>query len=138
MFKPDVKNTTKNLIGRFFRDDPYDMIEIEFKGTGDTWIGRATPEHLAMFPGEYEAYQQGQAEFDPGGTPLTEVPGIDKKTATAYKLKGIRNAEELEGVSAEVIARLGTGAITNQKVCKLYLAQKRTEPSKPLKPSKAA
>lgn len=117
------------LRAKFFKDDTTgrDMVEIKIIGDPSTWMGKATPEHIAKFPKDWEAYQAGEKEVDVGGTALTEVPGVDRNLALALKLKGVRNAEELAGLDEAAAKGLGMGMYTLAKTAKLLLAAKRTE-----------
>ena len=62
---------------------------------------------MKTFPREWEAYQSGQTEIKIEGTPLTEVPGIDRNLALALKLKGVRTAEELAALDEAAATGLG-------------------------------
>lgn len=117
------------LRGKFFKDDVTgrDMIEIRIVGDPSTLISKVQPEHVVKFAREWEAYQQGNTEVDVGGTPLTEVPGIDRNLAMALKLKGVRNAEELAALDEAGSKNLGMGILTASKAAKNLVRMKELE-----------
>ncbi|PKR55405.1 hypothetical protein [Thalassospira marina] len=83
-----------NVRASFFENGKNTMIEIRIVGSSDTIIRKASAEDTARFAAEYQQYK-GNLPKDVGGTPLTEVPGIDQNRAVALSLKGIHNAEDL-------------------------------------------
>lgn len=103
-----LENTAK-LRANFFKDvdGKQDLIEIVIIGDPNTLIKKVAPEHVKTFPREWEAYQSGQTEIKIEGTPLTEVPGIDRNLALALKLKGVRTAEELAALDEAAATGLG-------------------------------
>lgn len=103
-----LENTAK-LRANFFKDvdGKQDLIEIVIIGDPNTLIKKVAPEHVKTFPREWEAYQSGQTEIKVEGTPLTEVPGIDRNLALALKLKGVRTAEELAALDEAAAVSLG-------------------------------
>jgi hypothetical protein len=103
-----LENTAK-LRANFFKDvdGKQDLIEIVIIGDPNTLIKKVAPEHVKTFPREWEAYQSGQTEIKVEGTPLTEVPGIDRNLALALKLKGVRTAEELAALDEAAATGLG-------------------------------
>ena len=103
-----LENTAK-LRANFFKDvdGKQDLIEIVIIGDPNTLIKKVAPEHVKTFPREWEAYQSGQTEIKIEGTPLTEVPGVDRNLALALKLKGVRTAEELAALDEAAATGLG-------------------------------
>lgn len=103
-----LENTAK-LRANFFKDvdGKQDLIEIVIIGDPNTLIKKVAPEHVKTFPREWEAYQSGQTEIKVDGTPLIEVPGIDRNLALALKLKGVRTAEELAALDEAAATGLG-------------------------------
>lgn len=130
-FKTTVSNTVNNLRARFYTDDitGREMVEIGFKGnlSTDTSIARVTPEHIAKFPAEYQAFKLQAPDIDIGGTPLMDLPGMIPDKMRHYKLNGIRNAEELAGISDAVCANVGLGALTDRTIARNHLAAKQLE-----------
>lgn len=117
------------LRATFFKDDALgrDMVEIKMIGDPNTFIRKVTPEDVLKFPREWEAYQAGAKEVDVGGTPITEVPGVDRNLALALKLKGVRNAEELAALDEAAAKGLGMGIYTMSRTARLLIAAKRQE-----------
>lgn len=115
--------------GKFFRDDVLnvDMIEIAIIGDPNTLIRKVTPQDVHRWPREWEAYQSGKTEIDVGGTPIIEVPGVDRNMALALKLKGVRNAEELAALDEAAAKALGMGVLTLVKTAKLLIRAKEQE-----------
>lgn len=113
-----------NVRARFWKDDDTKKVWCEERVavSGDTVSMKAGPEHIQKWPAEYEAFMKGMDEVDVGGTPLTDVPGISKQIAQQYRLKGIRNAEELSAVSDGICSQLGLGALSARKAAQNLLA----------------
>jgi hypothetical protein len=117
------------LRGRFFKDDVTgtDMIEIKIIGDPCDLIKKVDPSHIAKFPREWEFYKAGAVEIDVGGTPIIEVPGVDRNVAMALKLKGVRNAEELAGLDEAAAKGLGMGIYTLSKAAKQLVRLRELE-----------
>ena len=100
---------TAKLRANFFKDvdGKQDLVEIVIIGDPNTLIKKVSPDHVRTFPREWEAYQSGQTEIKIDGTPLTEVPGVDRNLALALKLKGVRTAEELAALDEAAATGLG-------------------------------
>lgn len=120
---------TGKLRGKFFKDDMTgrDMIEIRAIGDPNSFISKVEPEHVVKFAREWEAYNQGKTEVDVGGTPIIEVPGVDRNLALALKLKGVRNAEELAALDESAAKNLGMGILTASKAAKNLVRMKELE-----------
>lgn len=117
------------LRANFFKDDTTgrDMVVIKMIGDPNTHIRKVEPEDTVKFKADWDSYQAGEKEVDVGGTPITEVPGVDRNLALALKLKGVRNAEELAGLDEAAAKGLGMGMFTLAKTARLLLAAKRNE-----------
>lgn len=117
------------LRAKFFRDEftNRDMIEIKIIGDPNTHVTKVDPSHIAKWPDEWRAYEQGKAEVEVVGTPLQEVPGITRELAMGLKLKGVRTAEELAALDNEAAKQLGPGLMTLAKVARLMLQAKELE-----------
>lgn len=110
------------LRATFFRDGARDMIEIKIIGDPNTVIRKVEPKDLSQFASEWTAYEAGKGDVDVGGTPLTEVPGILPALAVAWKLKGVRNAEELAALDDHAIRSLGMNALSFRTAAQNLLA----------------
>lgn len=108
------------LRANFFKDvdGKQDLIEIVIIGDPNTLIKKVTTEHVGRFPREWEAYQSGQSEVKVEGTPLTDVPGVDRTAALAMKLKGVRTAEELAALDEAAATSMGMNMRTFVKAAK--------------------
>jgi hypothetical protein len=117
------------LRAKFFKDDTtgQDMVEIKIVGDPNDIIKKVDPSHVARFAREWESYQAGATEIDVGGTPITEVPGVDRNVALALKLKGVRNAEELAGLDEAAAKGLGMGIFTMSKAAKQLVRLRELE-----------
>jgi hypothetical protein len=112
---------------RFFKDGAFNMVEISIIGDPNTIIRKVRPEDTQRFSADWNAFESGQGEIDPGGTPLTDVPGIDRSLALAFKLKGIRNAEELAALDEAAARALGMGGVTTWQTAKLLMQARQAE-----------
>jgi hypothetical protein len=115
------------LRAKFFRDEGRDYCEVTIIGDPNTLIQKVGEWHVKTFPREYEAFQRDAGEVQVQGTPLTEVPGIDRNVALSLKLKGIRVAEELAALDDSAAQGLGMGMLTFIKSAKLLLKAKEAE-----------
>jgi hypothetical protein len=124
-----MKEPVNKLRAKFFRDEEAnrDMIEIKIIGDPNTLIRKVSPQDVERWPNEWSGYQAGKAEIEVKGTSLMEVPGIDKGRALAFKLQGVRTAEELAGLDEAAAKGLGLGTWTLVRVAKAFLAERRLE-----------
>ncbi len=96
-------------------DGKRDLCEIKVVAdTLSSHIVKVTPEIAAQFPKDWEDYQNKTQETPTivDGTPLTEVPGVDRNAAVSLKMHGVRNAEELAGLDEAQARSLGLGGLT--------------------------
>lgn len=128
----------------FVREGDRDYVELKIIGDPNTVIEKVTPAHVQRWPREWEAYQQGKTEVEIKGTPLTDVPGIDRGQAMAYKLNNVRTAEELADLDDAACRGLGMGAMTHRKAAQMLLklnalqaAQVDDEPKRRGRPPKS-
>jgi hypothetical protein len=112
---------------KFFKDGDRDYAETTIIGDPNTLIEKVNEWHVKTFPREWEAYQRDGGEIQVQGTPLTEVPGIDRNVALALKLKGVRVAEELAALDDGAAQGLGMGMQTFIKSAKLLMKAKAAE-----------
>lgn len=118
-----------NVRARFYRDEDTKQIwfEANVLSSKDVYVAKARPEHIEKYAREYEAFDKGQEDIDVGGTSLLEVPGVTKDVARKYKLAGVRNAEELAGLSDGSCTQLGLGVLTARKAAQNMLAARENE-----------
>lgn len=123
----DAKLPNK-LRAKFFKDDmgkPY--VEIAIVGDPNTLIRKVSPEDATRFPREWAAFEQGESEVKVDGTPLTEIPGVDRDASLSLRLKGIRTVEEMAGLDEGAAKALGMGGLTFWKAAKLLLRAQEAE-----------
>jgi hypothetical protein len=112
---------------KFFKDEGRDYAETTIIGDPNTLIEKVNEWHVKTFPREWEAYQRDGGEVHVQGTPLTEVPGIDRNVALSLKLKGVRVAEELAALDDGAAQGLGMGMMTFIKSARLLMKAKAAE-----------
>jgi flagellar capping protein FliD len=114
---------SSNLRVKFTRNEDTGvvMIEVANLSSKDVYVAKAQAEHIKQYPAEYDAFEKGSPVVDVGGTPLTDVPGVNKEIAKAYRLKGVRNAEELAALSDAACSQMGTGVLAARKSAQLLL-----------------
>lgn len=122
-------NTPSPLRVTFFKhaDGQRDMAEIKIVGDPNSVIKKVTPEVASQFPREWESYMQRQDSVVVEGTPLIEVPGIDRNAAANLKMQGVRVAEELAALDEAQAKALGLGGITFWKAAKNLIKLKQLE-----------
>ena len=109
---------------RFYQHNGKDFVELKIVGDPNTLMTRAMPEHVAQFPNEWRAYQEGKDEPEVVGTPLEDIPGVNGDMAMAYRLKGVRTAEEFAALNDTAIRTFGTGALTLRQAAQHMLDAK--------------
>lgn len=112
-----------NLRAEFYRndDDPQVWVKITNLSSKD-WVPlKATPELVKQYAADYEAFEKGAGNVDVGGTSLMEVPGITKEIARQYRMRNIRNAEELAAISDAACTQIGLGALSARKAAQNLL-----------------
>lgn len=98
---------------KFFKGETgRDYVEISIISDPNTVIRKVGPEDTIRFSREWEAYSANGGEVEVVGTPLTDVPGIDRNVALGYRLKGVRTAEELAALDEAAAKGLGMGGLT--------------------------
>jgi hypothetical protein len=121
-------NLPTKLRPKFFKGETgRDYIEISIVGDPNTVLRKVTAEDTVRFAKEWAAYSAGNTEIDVGGTPLTEVPGVDHNVALGYRLKGVRNAEELAGLDELAAKSLGMGGLASWQAAKQLLRIRELE-----------
>lgn len=122
----------------FFEDNGQTWLKAKIVGDPNTLIRKAKAEDAERWPMEWQAHQE-QRDVDVGGTPLEDVPMLNKDIILHLKVKGIRNAEELAGMSDMAAGRVGMGAIDWRKAAQNMLDAQKNSPVKepPKKKAKA-
>lgn len=110
-----------NVRAKFFKDGDFDRVEISIVGDPNTFIKKVEPSDIKQFPLEWESYRAGEREVEYGGTPLTDVPGVDPGKSVAYKLKGVHNAEMLAELTDAGCRNMGLGALSDRRGAQLLL-----------------
>ena len=128
-----MSKSASKLRAVFFAGEPLpdgrvpDMVEIKIVGDPNTVIRMVGPKDLDEWPSEWSAYQGGKSHIDVGGTLLTEVPGITRDTATALRLKGVRNVEELAALDDAACKSLGMQGLAWRRAASLILKEKELD-----------
>lgn len=114
------------LRAKFFRDAETggDMIEVAVVGEDKycTVHRKVRPADVEAYPSEWRAYRDKAPEMVVEGTPLTDVPGIDRVFAEKLKFAGVRVAEELADLSDGQCSSIGFGTLNARQVAKLLIA----------------
>ena len=121
---PEV--TVRTLRGRFFKDaSGGDKIEISFAGSKDTVVSEVTPEFMAEYREEWNAYCDGRPIVQRAGTLLTELPGINDERAKHLVHMNVHTIEELALLSDMSCQQVGHGTMTERKAARKWLAEKQ-------------
>lgn len=123
-----------NVNANFFKSEGRDMVEITVIGDKNSFITKVDESHKQRFPLEWEAFESGDGKVDYGGTPLTDLEGIDAAFAASLALKGIHNAEGLAGLSDAAAKALGMGIVTLRKKAQALVAADKAPASADDKP----
>lgn len=106
----------------FFEDSGQAWLRAKIVGDPNELIRKANPQDAERWPLEWEAFQKGKETVDIGGTPLEDVPMLNRDIIMTLRMKGIRNAEELAGASDMAVSKLGMGGLDWRKQAQMYLA----------------
>jgi hypothetical protein len=116
-----------HIKAKFFKEGNTDCVEVAIIGDPNIYHGRATPQDVARFPKEWEAYQAGLDLPTPEGTPLTDIPGFTQELERMYKMYGIHVVEQLATASDIAIQKLGIGSVTFRKHAQNLLSARMWE-----------
>lgn len=126
-----VANDTPNPQRPVFFFDPArncEMVEItSITDTKSTVIKKVTPDVVVQFQREWDAYKAGKPADDIGGTPLSDVPGLERNAIMMLSLKGIRNAEELASLTDSMAQQIGMGVLAWSRTARLLINSKKLE-----------
>ena len=122
---PEVRELPQ--VARFFREGERDFVEISYVGAKDTVIRKVTPEHMARFRNEWDAYCDGRPMTRRTGTPLTDVPGVDEKREEYYVHRNIHTADELAVLSDAQCQAVGHGTLTHRQAARQLISMRQME-----------
>lgn len=114
----------------FFDEDvSKEFCKISIIGDPSNLIKRVTPEVIAQFPKEYELYrkQSGQRDEVVEGTPLREIPGVDRDAASVLRYHTVRTVEEFAALDEQTVRGIGAGFLNFWRSAKLMLEAKEAE-----------
>jgi hypothetical protein len=101
---------------RFFKGEAdQDLVEISFVGSKDTLVKKVTPQHMAAFREEWNAYCDGRPPEPRKGTPLTDVRGLDALRSDQFIRQNVHTAEELAALNDIQCQQLGHGTLVARK-----------------------
>ena len=122
-------NRPTNLRVEFFFDEDRgtELCKISKVGDYNDIIKKVTPELVQQWPREWDVYQKnaGTKDTDIGGTPLRDVPGVDRDAASILRYNGVRNAEELAALEEQTARNLGMNFNEFRKSAILLLAARQ-------------
>lgn len=110
---------------RFFNDKGKHFVEISTIGAKDTVVHKVTPEIMARFRDEWNAYCDGRPIERRAGTPLTVLKEISQDAADDYQKKNLHTLEELAVLSDHQCQGLGHGLITLRKKAQQIVMQRK-------------
>lgn len=110
---PEVKG--HGTVARFYQHKGKDMAEVSFVGTKDSISLRVTPDLMAQYKREWDAYCDGKPLEPRAGTPLTDLSSISEDRAKEYVYRNVHNLEELAALSDAQCQGIGHGAMTERK-----------------------
>ena len=125
-------NQPGRLRAEFFFDEDFNREHCKITKVGDysDIIKKVTPELIAQFPREWELYQKTSGRSDDdivGGTPLREVPGVDRDAATVLRYNAVRNVEELAALDEQIVRGFGPGYLDFWRSAKLILQAREAD-----------
>lgn len=121
---PEVQALHQNA--RFFKDDTgRDLVEVSFVGVKDTVVKRVTPDVMATFKQEWDAYCDGRPMQRRDGIPLSEI--VNEQRAEHYISRNIHNVEELAMLSDAQCQAVGHGTLTERAAAQKLLSVRRVE-----------
>lgn len=110
----------------FYKDENgRDMVEISFVGQKDTVVHYVSPQHMAQYKREWDAYCDKQPLELRRGTPLSEL--FDEKSESKYVAVNIHNLEELAALNDLQCQGVGRGTMTDRENAQRKLAQNQYE-----------
>jgi hypothetical protein len=110
---------------RFFREGGRDLVELSTIGSKDTVVRKVQPQHMAQFRSDWNAYCDGQPPQRRSGTPLTDLPSLNKDKAEVYVAHNVHTLEELAELSDAQCQGLGHGTLTDREQARKLMEQRR-------------
>ena len=119
---PEV--TTRTLRGKFFKDPAgHDKIEIGFAGCKDTVVQDVTPEFMAQYRAEWNAYCDGRPLEQRAGTALTALVNEDRAKHLIHM--NVHTIEELAMLDDMSCQQVGHGTMTERKAARKLLSERQ-------------
>jgi hypothetical protein len=112
---------------RFFKDDGKDLAEISWVGSKDNIIKKVTPDIMARYRDEWNAYCDGTPLKVRDGTKLDEVPGMHTNVAENFIAQNVHTAEELAALSDAQCQALGHGTLTMRGAARTLLEMRKAK-----------
>jgi len=111
----------------FDEDHGYEVCQVKIVGDPTDMMYRVKPEIINRFPKEWELYQKqaGKRDDEPiDGTPIREVPGVDRDAAVVLRYNMVRTAEEFASLDEQTARGFGAGYIAMWQAAKLLVESK--------------
>lgn len=119
---PEV--TTRTLRGKFFKDPAgHDKIEIGFAGCKDTVVQDVTPEFMAQYRAEWNAYCDGRPLAQRPGTSLNDLVNEDRAKHLIHM--NVHTVEELAMLDDMSCQQVGHGTMTERKAARKLLSERQ-------------
>lgn len=122
---PEVKSHAQTA--RFYRQGNSDLVEIRFVGSKDTNVCKVTPDHMARFKNEWDAFCDGRPPAQRSGIALTELPTINDDRAAEYIARNVHTLEELAALNDGQCQSLGHGTLTDRKGARALVMQRQMQ-----------
>lgn len=127
MFHENAPAKASNLKIRFFWDGERDMVSIAFHDSKDEIVRPVEARDIERFPLEWQAYDGARPRETVVGTPLTEIPGLGKETATDLRLRGFPTCERLADLDDYVASQIGHQGVAWRDMARLVLKAKAAD-----------
>ena len=120
------------LRATFFFDEDlgYEVCQVKIIGDSTDMMYKVKPDIIARFPTEWELYQkqQGRKTDEPiNGTPVREIPGVDRDAASVLRYRLVHTVEEFAALEEDVVRQFGPGFLPMWKTAKLMVKDKENE-----------
>lgn len=123
---PEVPART--LHARFFKDGRgSDRVEISMAGSKDTVVTEVTPDVMAQYRDEWNAYCDGKPLTQRQGTSLMDIPGMNDDRVKHYLHMNVHTVEELAALSDIQCQQVGHGVLTERKTAQALLASRMAD-----------